>query len=238
MDFEEAIRTVKNGKPILLYDCDGREEEIDLVTGAEYVTPERVCQARRDAGGLVCVAVSHDVAEGLGLPFMVDMLNLAANQYPILSRLDPSDIPYGDKPAFSITVNHRKTFTGITDNDRALTISELAKLMHKTRNSGLSTDALRKEFGANFRSPGHVHVLIARDGLTETRKGHTEYSIALSEIADMTPAMMICEMLDNHTGKALPKNTALQYARTHDLPFIEGRDIIVAFQELQRSFSR
>jgi len=223
---------------ILLYDCEGREEETDLVMAAEYVTPQRIRHARQEAGGLLCVALSYDVAERLGLPFMVDIHNLAANQYPVLSNLDPSDIPYGDKPAFSITINHRNTFTGITDNDRALTISELAKLVQKARDSRLSDDELRKEFGANFRSPGHVHLLIACNGLTETRKGHTEYSIALSEIAGITPAMMICEMLDNHTGKALTKEAALQYARTHEAPFFEGRDVMIAYQKPHRSLLR
>ncbi len=219
----------------MLYDCDGREEEIDLVTAAEHVTPEGVCRARRDAGGLICVAVSHHVAQRLGLPFMEDILNLAANKYPPLSKLHPSDIPYSDKPAFSITVNHRKTFTGITDNDRALTIKELAKLAHKAVNSDLPDNVLREEFGANFRSPGHVHILIAQDGLTQTRKGHTEYSIALTEIASITPAMMICEMLDNRTGKALPKNTIVKYTRTHHMPYIEGKDIVIAHQKTQEA---
>ncbi len=216
---------VKSGCSAMLYDSIGREEETDLIIAAEYVTTEKIRQARQEAGGLICVAISNDVAEKLGIPFMTDVLNFATYQYPNLSRLEPSDIPYGDKPSFSITVNHRKTFTGITDDDRMLTIRELAKIAGKARNSNSHKDALRKEFGDNFRSPGHVHILIAHDQLIKGRKGHTEYSIALSEIAGVKPAMMICEMLDNRSGKALSKNAALEYARIKDIPFIEGRDI-------------
>lgn len=231
----EILRAIREGNCILLYDCEGREEETDMVFAAEYVTPQLLCEVRRNAGGLVCVSIHSNIAQKLGLPFMADILELASGRFPVLSRFFPEDVPYGDKPAFSITVNHRKTFTGITDNDRALTIRELAKLAHKAQDPGVKDDVLRREFGSNFRSPGHVHILIAEKNLLKLRRGHTELSIALAELAGLTPAMVICEILDNHTGKALSKDAALRYAGNYGLTFIEGKEIIMTYHKFRNS---
>jgi 3,4-dihydroxy 2-butanone 4-phosphate synthase len=124
---------------------------------------------------------------------------------------------YGDKPAFTISINHLGTFTGITDNDRAMTIREFGKLI--ARKGG------KNDFKKHFRAIGHVFLLTSR-GL-ENRRGHTELSVALAQLGNLTPAVALCEMLSD-TGKAATGREAAAYARKHGYPFIEGREIIEA----------
>jgi len=122
---------------------------------------------------------------------------------------------YGDKPAFTISINHLKTFTGITDNDRALTIREFGNLI--ARRGGKS------DFKKNFRAIGHVFLLSSR-GL-KNRRGHTELTISLAKYAHEAPAMALCEMLSD-TGKAATRAEAQAYARKHGMPFIEGKQVV------------
>jgi 3,4-dihydroxy 2-butanone 4-phosphate synthase len=122
-------------------------------------------------------------------------------------------------------VNHRKTFTGITDNDRALTITRVGEAVQQVMN-GKNID-----FGVEFRSPGHVALLRAASGLLNERRGQTELSIQLAEMAGINPSMVVCEMLDGNTGKALSKQDAKKYAIKFDMPFLEGKDILEAIEK-------
>ena len=68
---EAAAAALRAGEPLLLYDAPGREGETDIVFAARHATPERVRLLRQRGGGLVFIAVAHDAAERLGLPFMI-----------------------------------------------------------------------------------------------------------------------------------------------------------------------
>jgi 3,4-dihydroxy 2-butanone 4-phosphate synthase len=114
-------------------------------------------------------------------------------------------------------VNHRDTFTGITDEDRALTITELAA-------AASAPDAV--DFAAAFRAPGHVHLLRAAPDLLADRLGHTELGIALAAATDQPPAVVVCEMLDDETGEALPPAAARAYGERNDIPYVEGSEIV------------
>lgn len=221
MRITKAIDELKKGKPILLYDSEGREEETDIVIPAQHVTADYVRMLRRDGGGLLCLALHHDIAQRLGLPFLTDVWKSAAITYPVFNELWPDDIPYDEKSSFSITINHRKTFTGISDQDRCLTIKELARIGEQAYSGNLENGA----FGRAFRSPGHVILLRAAEGLLENRQGHTELSVSLMEEAGLIPMASICEMLGDD-GKSLSHNAARGYAKEHDLSFIEGRETI------------
>ncbi|RXE55644.1 3,4-dihydroxy-2-butanone 4-phosphate synthase [Methanoculleus taiwanensis] len=212
----EALRALANGEFILLYDFDDRERETDLTILADAVTPAHVRQMRKDAGGLICTAVHPEAAKRLGLPFAREILG-SGN---LVER--DGDIPYDPKShsSFSLWVNHRETFTGITDNDRSLTIRAVAEQVKRSLNGGGTN------FGASFRTPGHVPLLRAADRLLDERCGQTELSIALAELAGVTPAVTVCEMLDDETGCALSKEDAKAYARKHGLVFIEGKDVV------------
>ncbi|MFB6077004.1 MAG: 3,4-dihydroxy-2-butanone-4-phosphate synthase, partial [Candidatus Nanohaloarchaea archaeon] len=75
-----------------------------------------IADLRTEAGGMVCVAISHRAAETYDLPFRRDLLD----------RFD-DEAPYGDRSSFSLAVNHAATYTGVTDRDRATTVTALAR---------------------------------------------------------------------------------------------------------------
>lgn len=233
-DIEDGLAAIRRGEVVLLFDREGREEETDMVIGGEFVKPRHVREMRSEAGGLLCLAVSWNTAQRLGLPFMDEVFEVAREKFPILFKLEANDIPYGDRSAFSITINHRQTFTGISDTDRALTISEFAKLARKANGHMNDEHGLREEFGSNFRSPGHVHLLIGDRAPTTKRQGHTELSIALAEMAGVTPITLICEMLDGSSEKSLSKQEALNYAKTRGLVFLEGSQVSSDYQRFRR----
>ncbi|TAJ45373.1 3,4-dihydroxy-2-butanone-4-phosphate synthase [Methanofollis fontis] len=214
--FEDACAALRDGKFVLLYDFDDREQETDLIIRADAVTPQDVLRMRRDGGGLICTAVHPLAAERLGLPFASDLMqNVAAAE-------QPGDIPYDRRnhSSFSIWVNHRSTFTGIPDRDRAVTINAIADQVKRSLNGG------GHNFAAEFRTPGHVALLRAADGLLDVRRGQTELSIALAELAGTTPAVVVCEMLDDESGLALTKEDAVRYGAEHGIPFIGGSEVL------------
>ena len=223
---EKALEALKNGEIVLVFDSDNRERETDMIVAAEFMKPSHMTQIRNDAGGLFCVPLSSENSDALGVPFMTDIMNIASSEYPVLAELNPNDIPYDEKSAFSITVNHRKTFTGITDNDRACTIKELALLCKEGK---------QKEFGKYFRAPGHVTLLRAAEGHVLRRKGHTEMSIALMEMAGLTEVAVCCEMMDDKTGGSLPTAEAEKYAKEHGLVFMSGADLIKAYEDYKNN---
>jgi 3,4-dihydroxy 2-butanone 4-phosphate synthase len=219
---DDAILNLRQGRFVLIHDFSDRENETDMVIAAQHITPDHIRTMRKDAGGLICVAIRFDIANKLGLPYMLEILEIASKSYPSLSELIKSQASYG-KSAFSISVNHRDTFTGITDIDRALTIKELAKLCDLALKN---FDDVQYKFASNFRAPGHVQLLIASDGLISKRVGHTELSVYLAQLAGLIPVTVICEMLDDKTHKSLPSLSAKIYAKMHDIPFVEGNEIV------------
>jgi 3,4-dihydroxy 2-butanone 4-phosphate synthase len=224
MSVKKAIEDLRKGRIVLIYDADGREEETDLVVASQYVTPGHIRTMRKDGGGLICTALHPKIADKLGIPLIVDVWKYASSKYRVFNALEANDIPYDEKSSFSITVNHRKTFTGISDNDRALTIRELAKIAENALN-GYNPN----EFGRNFRSPGHVILLRAADGLLNDRRGHTELSVSLVEMAGLTPVATICEMIGDD-GNSLNIDDARRYAKINRITFIKGEEIIEAFK--------
>ena len=208
---QAAIDAFARGEPVLIHDAADREGETDIVYTAGSVTPAAVARLRNDAGGLVCVALSDAVAEALDLPFMQSVLD-----HPTSAD---HELAYDERSSFSLTVNHRDTFTGITDDDRSVTITELAHLAAEPE-----PDA----FAESFRSPGHVHLLRAAPALLADREGHTELGIALAAAADQPPAVVVCEMLDDETGGALSPADARAYAAEEGLHYVEGRAIVAA----------
>jgi len=216
----EAIAELKKGRFIVLHDGVGRENEADMVLLAEKITPEAVRKMRKEAGGLLCVAIDGESASRLKLPFAVDVLWDAKNP---LACMGARCMKYGDMPAFSISINHLSTFTGITDKDRAKTIREFALLVK--REGGL------EEFKRNFRAIGHVFLLVSR-GLGK-RRGHTELSVELARRGGLTPAMAICEMLSD-SGNAATKEEAKKYAKKNGLVFLEGKELVGEWQREQR----
>ncbi|EMA48386.1 3,4-dihydroxy-2-butanone 4-phosphate synthase [Halococcus morrhuae DSM 1307] len=209
---ERAIDAMAAGGPVLVHDAADREGETDLIYPADAVTPDALARLRNDAGGLVCVALSDPVARAFDLPFAREAIDHPA--------ADGGKLSYGDRSSFSLTVNHRDTYTGITDDDRATTITALGR-------AAAAPDEI--DFADEFRAPGHVHLLRgAADGVAD-RRGHTELALALADTADRPPAVVVCEMLDD-AGGALSPAGAQAYAERHGLVYVEGRDLLDAFR--------
>lgn len=207
----EAIAAFRAGRPVLVHDFDDREGETDILYPADAVDAEAVARLRTDGGGLVFVAVSDAVAEAFDLPFLHEAIDHPATAH--------DDLGYDAHPSFSLSVNHRDTYTGITDIDRARTITAIAEAAATPK---------RTDFAAEFRTPGHVHVLRAAPGLIDARQGHTELGLALAEAADRPPAVAGCEMLDAETGGALSRSDAAAYAERTDTPFVDGDALVTA----------
>jgi 3,4-dihydroxy 2-butanone 4-phosphate synthase len=196
---------------VVIYDGDEREGEADLCIHAQYATSEVIRTLRKDGGGLICLALSSEIAKRLGLPFYTDIL--AASKHP-LAGMECKKAAYGDKPAFSIPVNHKKVYTGITDIDRSRTITRMSELAEDKGD-------IRSMVMEEFYSPGHVFLLIGRG--IENRHGHTELTLELARQAGLSGAMVLCEMLG--PGKALSKDEAREYAEKNGSAFLEGKDL-------------
>ena len=210
-----AIEELRKGNFILIHDGDDREDETDLIISAQFVDKDSIKVMRKDAGGLIVMMIANEVAEKFDLPYLSDLCQDISKAYPVLGKLIPDDLPYDTKSAFSISVNHRRTFTGISDVDRSLTIRRFAELAER---GGI------EDFVREYRSPGHVPICIARKGLLTERKGHTEMAIALLKMADLSPVAAGCEMI-GEDGRSLRKEDAKRYAEEHGLVFIEGYEI-------------
>ncbi len=219
MSLNEAIAVLKDGRFVLVYDGKGRENEVDMVVAAQHIMPEHIAAMRKDAGGLICLAIASEVASKLGLAYMHDMIASFGKVNPIFSKLTEGKAAYGDKPSFSISINHRETYTGITDYDRALTISKMALVCKNIDSGGV------EEFAKSFRAPGHVPLLIASKRLLQDRMGHTELCVYLARLADLTPAIVMCEMMDATTHRALSLEAARQYAGRYGIPLVDSGEL-------------
>ena len=218
----EAARELEEGKGILLHDSEGRENETDIVYSAIHCTPETIAHMRMEAGGLICTAIGNEVAEKLGLPFMHDVLSGISTTYPVLSSLVETSTPYGGRPAFSISLNHRTSFTGVTDRDRSATVMAIGKAAGMVASGD---ENARNEFISTLKAPGHVQLLIEAPGSIVERRGHTELSIRLMRIAGLPPASVVCEMLDSVTHKALSLEDAKRFAARNGMVLVEGKEI-------------
>jgi 3,4-dihydroxy 2-butanone 4-phosphate synthase len=226
-----ALDSLRKGRFVLVYDADGREEETDMIMASEHVTSDAIRTMRKDGGGLICTTADSHIQDALGLPFLAEVFKDMGEKFPVMHELIPNDIPYDVKSAFGITINHRSTFTGITDNDRAQTIGRFSKLAEEAVSKGDGWGI--KEFGKGFRAPGHVHLLNASRKILETRFGHTELSTALVIMAGLVHSATVCEMMGDD-GNALPKSQAMEYAERNGLDFLEGADVISAWKEFDK----
>jgi 3,4-dihydroxy 2-butanone 4-phosphate synthase len=227
---DAALAAFAADAPVLIHDATDREGEVDLVYPAAAVTSDDVARMRNDAGGLICVALPESICDTWKLPFTQELLDHPAGA--------AHELGYDERSSFSITVNHRDTFTGITDDDRARTISELGiaaeRIARERQIAGegaagaIATDA--ESFAEQFRAPGHVHLLRGAPDLLDDREGHTELGLALAEAAGVEPAVVVCEMLDDETGGAVSPAAARAYADRNGFPYVEGSELIARFE--------
>ena len=211
----KATRAIRKNEMVLIYDAADREGETDLVMPAKSISPQDVAYMRIHGGGLICTVIPDEACERLGLPFMADILRRS----PDLAPIAEGSLHYDFRSSFSLWVNHRTTFTGIPDRDRALTMRKLDEIVE----SVMQGEEI--SFSSEFQSPGHVAVLRGAKNLLEERKGQTELSIVLAMLAGINPVLVICEMLDAGTGYALAREDAKKYAKKNNLIFVDGEEI-------------
>ncbi len=204
----------------MIHDDVRRENEVDYVVWAGRVDTDIIYEMRTLAGGLICYAMPLSVAKGLGLRFFDEILK----NDPTLARL--VKLPgYGDRPAFSIWVNHVSVKTGIRDEDRAITIREL----HRVTSLFIKGDTSRakEKFYTEFMAPGHVPILVGRS--ISERRGHTELSLHLAALAELTPSIALVEMLKR--GGAVSFEEALRISREYGYPLVSAADIVKAVKK-------
>ena len=189
---EEAIEDIRQGRMIIVVDDEDRENEGDLLMAAEKVTPGSINFMASYGRGMICAPVTEARAVELGLGLMVERNTESM------------------KTAFTVTVDHKSSTTGISAHERANTVKKLVD-----PGSG-SNDFLR---------PGHIFPLIARDGGVLKRSGHTEAAVDLARMAGLYPAGVICEIMnDDGTMARVPQ--LMEFSKKHALKVITVAELI------------
>lgn len=180
---EEVIEDLKAGKPVIIVDDESRENEGDLVLAAEFATRETVNFIIKEARGLLCTPMLEEDLIRLGIHQMVE------------KNTD------NHETAFTVSVDHVDTTTGISPEERAVTMQ---KLIDPNSKAG------------DFRRPGHVFPLRYKEGGVLVRQGHTEASIDLCKLAGLYPAAAICE-ITNDEGYMSRMDDLLAFSKKHNL---------------------
>ena len=163
------------------------------------------------------------------MPWLQDIHTHPAliEENPVLGKLITDDLQYDTKSAFTLSLNHRDTYTGITDYDRALTTRRFGELASEMEGSS-AIDAMYA-LGKEFRTPGHIPLCREAPGALKTRQGHTELAVAIARLAGLSPCTIGAEMLQPDGDRALSVEDARAYAAEHDIPMLTGEDIMRAF---------
>jgi 3,4-dihydroxy 2-butanone 4-phosphate synthase len=214
-----AAAQLRSGKPVLIYDWPTRENEVDMVFYAGAITPKKVYMLRTEAGGLICFGISSKIAKTLRLPVLDNLL--LKNGF---AKLVNKPTSYGSRSNLSIWVNHIGVRTGISDNDRALTINKLHEIV-KLAFQGSIREA-HQRFYEEFYVPGHVPILIAQS--LQDRCGHTELAVSLAQISGLPPSVVYAEMLS--FGHSATLEDAAAYAKAKNIPLVRGNEILEYFR--------
>ncbi|MDT0123604.1 bifunctional 3,4-dihydroxy-2-butanone-4-phosphate synthase/GTP cyclohydrolase II [Paenibacillus sp. RRE4] len=201
---EAAIYDLMRGKPVIVVDDEDRENEGDFIALAEKATPEVINFMITEGRGLVCVPITQQRADELNLKPMVQQ---------------NTDF-HGT--AFTVSVDHKDTTTGISAHERSITVKGLIDPNAKS---------------SDFRKPGHMFPLIAKDGGVLRRAGHTEAAVDLAIMCGSYPAGVICEVIkEDGTMARLPD--LQEIARKHDLRLISIQDMIRYRNEKEKLVQR
>jgi 3,4-dihydroxy 2-butanone 4-phosphate synthase / GTP cyclohydrolase II len=190
---EEAVEDIRNGRMVVVVDDPDRENEGDLVLAAQFATPEAINFMATHARGLICLCLTAERCEELGLP-------------PMAQR---NEAPLGT--AFTVSVEAREgVTTGISAADRAHTIQ-------------VAIDP--ESIPHDLVQPGHVFPLRAREGGVLVRAGQTEAAVDLARLAGLSPAGVVCEIM-NEDGTMARVPDLVPYCDRHGLRMITVADLI------------
>jgi 3,4-dihydroxy 2-butanone 4-phosphate synthase / GTP cyclohydrolase II len=190
---EEAIEDIRRGRMVVVVDDENRENEGDLTIAAQFVTPEAINFMSKEGRGLVCLALSPERCDELGLDLMA-----AKNESAFAT-------------AFTVSIEAREgVTTGISAPDRARTIQVAIDPETAPR---------------DLVQPGHVFPLKARAGGVLERVGQTEAAVDLARLAGLTPAGVICEIM-NDDGTMARVADLRGYCERHGLKMITVADLV------------
>lgn len=189
---EDGLKDLKAGKVIIVCDDEDRENEGDFVGLGEFATPEMINFMAKEGRGLICAPISEAIAEKLELKPMVEV------------NTD------NHETAFTISIDHIETTSGISAHERALTVQ-------KSLNEGA--------LPSDFRRPGHIFPLVAKKGGVLQRAGHTEAAIDLARLAKSKEVGVICEVM-NDDGTMARVDDLKAVASKFDLKIITIKDLI------------
>ena len=189
---KEAIEEIKKGNMVIMIDDEDRENEGDLVYASTFSTPDMVNFCASHAKGLICVALSKEIAKRLDLNPMVK----------------DNDSSY--ETAFTVSVDAKECETGISAHERDMTIHLLADY------ASSASDLVR---------PGHIFPLIAKEGGTLVRTGHTEGSVDMCKLAGIAPSAVICEIM-KEDGTMARRDDLEIFAKEHNLKIVYISDIV------------
>ena len=159
---EEAIQELQAGHLIIVVDDPDRENEGDLICAAQAATTANVNFMATYAKGLICMPMSAEIAHRLNFVQMV------------------SENTDNHETAFTVSVDHVETTTGISAVERSVTAMKVVDENAKPE---------------DFRRPGHMFPLVARPGGVLERNGHTEATVDLLRHAGMKQAGLCCEIM-------------------------------------------
>ena len=197
---EEALEDLRNGKIILVTDDEDRENEGDFICAAEFATTENVNFMATYGKGLICMPMSEAIAKKLMFPQMV------------------TDNTDNHETAFTVSVDHVATTTGISAKERGLT----ARMC-------VSDDAKPQD----FRRPGHMFPLQAKKNGVLERNGHTEATVDLMRLAGLKECGLCCEIM-REDGTMMRTKELMELAKEHKLSFIT----IKAIQEYRKKHEK
>ena len=225
---DAALAAFARGEPVCVFDAENREGETDLLFPAMTADPAAMRRLRQECGGLLFLAIGHEVGEAFGLPYLQDLHAEATlvEQHPVLNALRTNDLQYDARSAFTLSINHRDTFTGITDRDRALTTRRFAELTHEVLEEGIGQADAIAALGKEFRTPGHIPVCREAEHGLERRQGHTELAVGLARAAGTVPVVIGAEMLEPAGDAALQVADAEAWATQHGIPFVHGSELL------------
>lgn len=183
---EQALEDLRAGKCILVTDDPDRENEGDLICAGQFATTENVNLMASTAKGLICMPMSHDNVTRLGLKPMV------------------SHNTDNHETAFTVSIDHKDTTTGISAVERGLT-------------ARMAADP--EAHPSDFRRPGHMFPLEAKPGGVLERNGHTEATVDLLRLAGLTQVGLCCEIMEDD-GTMMRGERLAAFAEEHALTFI------------------
>ena len=188
---EEALEELRKGKIILVSDDPDRENEGDMICAAEFATQENLNFIATYAKGLICTPMSAEIAGRL-------------NFYPMVSENQDNH-----ETAFTVSVDHKSTTTGISAKERSITAI------------ACSDDNAKSE---DFRRPGHMFPLVAKKGGVLVRNGHTEATVDLCRLAGLKECGICCEIMEDD-GTMMQTPRLWELAEKYNMKFITIKDL-------------